>query len=264
MRKFLALMLTVVCVVGLLCACGPAKNNTTEETVTPTATSTPAPTNTPTPSPTPTPDPNCFFKCDFDSKPVGQVVDAYEFADAVTGELAYMLFGGVGSGIGDFAAGKGTNGSGALLVTGRTATWNGIALNIDEKYFGKGLKVSFDACATSLKEDEHEMQISCTTKFQITNSSGRVTMLYPQYNRIVVTSVDGAWVHGEGVVYFPSDIIFDPADSGATPQIYFESPTGKGMEDIIIDNVEMTVIDGVGDYTGFKKYWDEHKPAEEE
>ena len=36
------------------------------------------------------------------------------------------------------------------------------------------------------------------------------------------------------------------------------------MEDIIIDNVEMTVIDGVGDYTGFKKYWDEHKPAEEE
>lgn len=54
MRKFLALLLTVVCVVGLLSACGDAKNNTSEPTAAPTATNTPAPTNTPTPSPTPT------------------------------------------------------------------------------------------------------------------------------------------------------------------------------------------------------------------
>jgi hypothetical protein len=264
MRKFLALMLTVVCVVGLLCACGPAKNNTTEEAVTPTSTPTPAPTNTPTPSPTPTPDPNCFFKSDFDSMPVGQVVDAYEFADAMTPELAFMLFSSVGSGNADCLAGKGMNGTAALVATGRTATWNGIALNIDEKYFGKGLKVSFDASAVSMKEDEHEMQISCTTKFQITNADGRTLTVYPQYNRIVVTSVDGSWVHGEGVVFFPTDIAYDPENSGTIPQIYFESPTGKGKEELYIDNVEMTVIDGVGDYAAFNQYWMEHKPAEEE
>jgi len=265
MRKFLALLLTVVCVVGLLSACGDAKNNTSEPTAAPTATNTPAPTNTPTPSPTPTPDPNTFFKCDFDSKPIGQVVDAYEFADSVTGELAYMLYTGVGSGIADCAAGKGKDGTGALVATGRTATWNGIALNVGEKDFGKGLKVSFDASAVSLKEGVTEMQISCTTKFQVVNAkTGKGTTVYPEYNRIVVTSVNGEWVHGEGVVFFPSDIFFNPDDGGTTPQIYFESPTGNGKEDLYIDNIEMIVIDGVGDYEAFQKYWDEHKPAEEE
>ena len=265
MRKFLALLLTVVCVVGLLSACGAAKNNTTEPTAVPTATNTPAPTNTPTPSPTPTPDPNCFFKCDFDSKPVGQVVDAYEFADSVTGELAYMLFNGVGSAMADFGAGKGMNGTGALVATGRTATWNGIALNLSDKYLGKGFKISFDASATSIKEGDTEMQISCTTKFQAVNpTSGKTGMVYPEYNRIVVTSKDGAWVHGEGVVFFPTDAVIDPEDAGTTPQIYFESPTGKGKEDLYIDNIEITVIDGVGDYAAFLQYWEEHKPAEEE
>ncbi len=264
MRKFLALFLTVVCIVGLLSACGNASDNKTEST-TPTATATPAPTNTPTPSPTPTPDPNCFFKSDFDSKPVGQVVDAYEFADALTGELAYMLFNAVGSGMADFGAGKGKDGTNCLVATGRTATWNGIALNVGEQYFGKGLKVSFDVSATSLKEEDTSMDISLTTKFQVINpKTGNAGMVYPEYNRVVVTSENGAWVHGEGVVFFPSDIIVDPENSGTTPQIYFESPSGKGKEDILIDNVEFTVIDGVGDYAAFLAYWEEHKPVEDD
>lgn len=264
MKKFLALMLTVVCLVSLLAACGDAKNTTPTDNVTPSPTATPEPTSTPTPTPTPTPDPNCFFKCDFDSKPVGLVADNYEFADALTGDLAYMLFSAVGSGMADFGEGKGVNGSNCLVATGRTANWNGIALNVDEAYFGKGMKISFDAKCESMKEDVTEMNVSLTTKFEIETAPGKASMQYPQYNRIIVTSKDGAWVHGEGVIFFPTDIYVDPENAGTTPQLYFECADGKGKEDILIDNLEITLVDGVGNYEAFQAYWEEHKPAEGE
>jgi len=182
----------------------------------------------------------------------------------MTNELAYMLFTGVGNGIADFAAGKGKDGTNCLVATGRTATWNGIALTVPEQYYGKGFTISFDASATSIKDGVTAMDISCTTKFQIMDAAtGTASTVYPEFNRIVITSENGEWVHGEGTVYFPSDVYIDPENAGTIPQIYFESPTGKGKEDIFIDNINITAIDGVGDYAAFQKYWEEHAPVEE-
>ena len=59
-------------------------------------------------------------------------------------------------------------------------------------------------------------------------------------------------------MFLPTDI------SGTTGRLYFECADGKGKEDILIDNLNVTVIDGVGDYEAFTAYWEEHKPAEEE
>ena len=275
MKKKLIFLLTMVLLIGILAACGDAtKNDTpadpTAAPSTPTPTEGPAatdtPTPTPTPSPIPTPDPNCFFKCDFDSAPIGQVIDVAEYKAEIQADptLAYLVFQGIGSALADFGEGKGTNGTNALVCTGRTSNWNGISLSIDEKYYGKGFHVSFDAMAKSDAADVTEMNVSLTTKFQGRNAKGKVTMLYPAYNRIIVTSVDGAWVHGEGDVFFPSDPDTDPENAGTIPQMYFECADGTGLEDIYIDNLEITIIDGVGDQDAFNAYWEEHKPEDAE
>ncbi|MBP5489468.1 MAG: hypothetical protein J6Y10_02575 [Lachnospiraceae bacterium] len=266
--KKIALLLTLVLIVGMLSACGSANNTPSDSGSTPTTAATPTPegpTNTPTPSPTPTPDPNCFFKCDFDSAPEGLFLkDATEENQGLVEQdpsLVYLLFGGIGSGMADFGKGLGVDGSNCLVCTGRTNSWNGISMDIDPKWYGKGFKISFDAKCVSMKEGVTDMLVSLTTQFQYIKDKEAGTAsstVYPAYNRITGTSSDGKWIHCEGTVFLPTDI------SGTTGRLYFECADGKGKEDILIDNLNVTVIDGVGDYEAFNAYWEEHKPAEEE
>lgn len=274
--KKIALLLTLVLLVGMLSACGSANNTSSDSGTTPKAeqpTNTPteaAPTNTPTPSPTPTPDPNTYFKSDFDSAPFGKLMDdkGEDIVEAVKGNfgLVYLMFDQVGAGLASVSKDQGKDGSACLVATGRTATWNGIAITVDPKWFGKGFKVSFDAKCTSNKEGVTDMLVSMTTKFEYykDKEKGTHTTDYPAYNRVTGTSVNGEWVHCEGTVFLPTDIYIDPETQASTAQIYFECADGNGKEDIFIDNLEIILTDGVGDYEAFNAYWEEHKPAEEE
>ena len=78
MKKWVAMLLTLVLIVGMLCACGSANNsnNSNSNTENATPTNTPIP-ETPTPSPTPTPTPIYYFKCDFDSAPEGLLLNQF-------------------------------------------------------------------------------------------------------------------------------------------------------------------------------------------
>ena len=276
MKTKLMLVLTLVLLVGVLSACGD-KNTTTNTTggttppaeTTPVQEATPAPTNTPTVTPTPTPDPNAFFASDFDNYTYGLIIDdkAEDVSVAVKSDptLAYLLFDQVGAGMADLAVGKGVDGSNCLVATARNASWNGIALAIDPKWFGKGFKISFDAKAVSEKEGVNDMLVSCTTKFEILNpDTGAHPMKYPAYNRATGHSIDGEWVHCEQTVFFPTDIYINPDTGVSQAQMFFECADGKGLEDVYIDNLTITVVDGVGDWAAFEAYWEEHKPAEEE
>ena len=272
--KKIALLLTLILAVGMLTACGSANNTSSDSGTTPKAeqpTNTPteaAPTNTPTPSPTPTPDPNTFFKSDFDSDFVGLLLDDVneEVAAAVKGDgkLVYLMFDQVGNGMATISEDQGVNGSACLVATGRTAAWNGIAITMHQKWYGKGFKVSFDAKCTSLKDGITDMLVSLTTKFEILKEDGSThSMQYPAYNRVTGVSQNGEWVHCESVIYLPSNIYLDPDTQTSNAQIYFECADGKGKEDIYIDNLEIIATDGIGDYEAFNAYWEEHKPEEE-
>ena len=270
--KKTALLLTLVLIVGLLSACGSASNNsttTTDPTATPTTaqptnTPTPAPpTDTPTPSPSPTPDPNCFFKCDFDSAPEGLLLkdaDPENAAMIESGpEYTYLLFNQIGAAFADFGEGRGVDGTNCLVATGRNGTWHGISIDVDSKWFGKGFIVSFDGKCESMKEGVNEMTVSFTTQFQYLKEDGSKSgTVYPAYNRVTGVSVDGAWVHCENTIFLPTDLV------EGTARLYFECADGKGKEDILIDNLSITLTDGVGTYEQFEAYWAEHAPAEEE
>ena len=271
MKKF-ALLLTLLLVVGMLAACGSANNTPSDSGTTPAPTNTPTealPTDTPTPSPSPTPDPNCYFKSDFESAPDGLLLkDKSEeiiSAIGVDPKLQYLLFDQVGAGMAAIGEGKGKDGTNCLVATGRTANWNGIAIPVDQKWYGKGFQISFDAKCVSAKEDVNEMLVSLTTKFEAwkDKEAGRHSTQYPAYNRITGTSKDGEWIHCEGTVFLPDDIYVDPETNASTAQLYFECADGVGKEDIYIDNLSITIVDGVGDYEAFNAYWEEHKPAEE-
>ena len=270
--KKIALLLTLVLIVGMLAACGSANNTPSDSGTTPTtppATNTPAPTDSPTPSPTPTPDPNCYFKSDFDTAPEGLLLKdkSEEIVSAIGADpkLQYLLFDQVGAGMAAIGAGQGKDGSNCLVATGRTASWNGIAITVDQKWYGKGFKISFDAKCESQKEGVTEMLVSLTTKFEAwkDKEAGKHSTQYPAYNRITETSKDGEWVHFEGTVFLPDDIYVDPETNASTAQLYFECADGTGKEDIYIDNLTITICDGVGDFEAFNAYWEEHKPAEE-
>lgn len=271
--KKIALLLTLVLIVGMLSACGSANNTPSDSGSTPTTAATPTPegpTSTPTPSPTPTPDPNCYFKCDFDSAPEGLLLKDKEEAisAAITEDykLVYLFFDQIGAGMADFSADGGKNGSGCLVATGRSASWNGIAITVDPKWYGKGFKVSFDARCTSIKEGVTDMLVSMTTQFEVytDKEAGKHSVQYPAYNRVTGTSSNGEWVHCENTIFLPTDIYLDSETNQSTARIYFECADGKGKEDIFIDNLSITLVDGIGDYEAFKAYWEEHKPAEEE
>jgi len=269
--KKTALLLTLVLIVGLLSACGSADNSssggdaTTAPTTSAEATNTPttAPTDTPTPSPTPTPEANIYLKCDFDSAPVGFVLDDAEEDIVATIKddptCVYLLFSQIGAAYADFGEGVGMDGTNCLKATGRNGTWHGIALNIDPKWYGKGFEISFDAKCVSMKDGVTDMLVSCTTQFQPLKEDGSAgSTVYPAYNRATGTSSDGAWVHCENTVFLPTDI------AEGTARIYFECADGKGKEDILIDNLSIKIVDGVGDYAAFEAYWEEHAPVEEE
>ena len=135
--KKIALLLTLLLVVGMLAACGSANNTPSDSGTTPAPTNTPTealPTDSPTPSPTPTPDPNCYFKSDFDSAPEGLLLKdkSEDIVGAINADpkLMYLLFDQVGSGMSAIGVGQGKDGTNCLLATGRTATWNGIAITV--------------------------------------------------------------------------------------------------------------------------------------
>lgn len=269
--KKTALLLTLVLIVGLLSACGSANNtsSTTDPTATPTTaqpTDSPTPvppTDTPTPSPTPTPDPNCYFSSDFDSAPEGLIlkeIDAEKLATIEENyEFTYLLFNQIGAAYADFGQGRGVNGTNCLVATGRNGLWHGISLDVDPKWYGKGFIVSFDAKSESMKDGVTDMNISFTTQFQYIKEDGTASgTVYPALNRVTGVSSNGEWVHCEGTVFLPSDI------SGTSARLYFECSTGKGKEDILIDNLTMIATDGVGNYEEFLAYWEAHQPEAEE
>ena len=266
--KKIALLLTLVLIVSMLSACGSANNTPSDSGTTPTdVPNTPTPTSTPTPTPTPE---TIYFKSDFDSAPEGLLLEDKDAAtvDAINKDykLVYLLFDQIGAGMADYSADGGKNGSGCLVATGRTASWNGIAITVDPKWFGKGFKVSYDAKCTSIKEGVTDMLISMTTQFEVylDRDKGTHEVVYPAYNRATGTSSNGEWVHIENTLFLPTDIYMDPETKQSTARIYFECADGKGKEDIFIDNLTITMVDGVGDYEAFNAYWEEHKPAEEE
>lgn len=262
--KKLALLLTLVLIVGMLCACGSANNsnNSNSNTENATPTNTPIP-ETPTPSPTPTPTPIYYFKCDFDSAPEGLLLNDLdaESAECIKNDptTVYLAFGQVGSGMADFGEGKGKDGSNCLVATGRNSNWNGISITVDPKWYGKGFKVSFDGKCVSQKDGVTDMLVSLTTQFQYIKEDGTASgTVYPAYNRATGTSSNGEWVHCENTVFIPTNI------NGNTAQLYFECADGRGKEDILIDNLVIELVDGIGDYNAFEAYWAEHAPVEEE
>lgn len=133
-----------------------------------------------------------------------------------------------GSSMSSFAEGMGTEGDGALKVSGRTAAWNGIVLSQGYfEHYGYMLYVSYD-CMT----ENGGQTISCTSSFDVNKSTQ-----YPSTeNTRVSTSVlkAGEWTHAEGYMTMFSNM--DPESF----KIYWE--TGDNTDDFYLDNVQVRIM----------------------
>lgn len=253
MRKAIGLALAAVLSMSLLVGCSEDKGGTATPTVAPTTAPTTAPTEaptpeataTPTPEPTPEIDPNVIIIADFDSDSTGVLIQLSNFPDMVGADTTPMFFSSMGNGVGEFAEGKGVDGSNCMVVTGRSSDWHGISLAVGREYFGKGFKVSYDAMF--LSEEVTEATISLTSKFMTQKEDGTTSTHYPGYNRAADYSVTaGEWTHIEGTIYFPTDVYFDENDGATSAVVYFELP--QTSDDFYLDNISITVVDGVGDF----------------
>lgn len=261
MKKALSLILSLMMVMALLVGCGdnvdkkedptPTTAPTAEATPTeePAPTDTPAPTETPTPEPTPEVDMNVFLKMDFDNDSTGTLILLGSYPDKVAPKYAPMFFSSMGDAYGELAADKGADGDACLFVTGRTSDWNGVSITVPVDMMGKGFKVSYDAMIDG-SEAEDDAFISLTTSFRVKvvaeDGSESTSTKYPGGNRVNGELTVGEWAHFEGEIYFPTDAFVDPEDGGTNMIMYFERPATKAG--FYIDNLEITVIDGIGDF----------------
>lgn len=270
MKKVLSLALSLILVMALLAGCGEKVDDDKKEDATPTPSQsteapsptpedTPTPENTPTPEATPTPevDPNLFLKADFDSDSQGTMISESDYPDMTAPDTTPLFFSGMGSATGEFAEGAGVDGSNCMLVTGRADTWNGISCTVPAEMFGKGYHFSFDVKFTS--EELEKATLSLTTKFNTLDGDSPVAH-YPDYNRVANSEVPvNEWVHLEGTVYFPTDTYTNPEDGNYNALFYFELAESK--DDFYLDNLEITVVDGIGDFATMEEKKDEISAA---
>lgn len=268
MKKVLSLALSLMLVMALLVGCGEKVEDENKDATptptqaaasTPTPEATPTPEETPTPEPTPTPDvdPNLFLKADFDSDSQGTMISESDYPTMTAPDTTPLFFGSMGSSAADFAEGVGVDGSNCLIVSGRADTWNGISYTVPEAMFGKGYHFSFDAMFTS--EELTEATISLTTKFNTLDGDSPVAH-YPDYNRVSKANIPvNEWVHMEGTVYFPTDTYINPEDGNYNALFYFELAESK--DDFYLDNIEITVVDGIGDFATMEEKKEEIRTA---
>lgn len=267
MKKVLSLALSLILVMALLAGCGEKVDDDKDVSPTPTQAAassptpeaTPTPEETPTPEPTPTPevDPNLFLKADFDSDSQGTMISESDYPTMTAPDTTPLFFSGMGSATGDFAEGMGVDGSNCMIVSGRADTWNGIACTVPEEMFGKGYHFSFDVMFTS--ETLTKATLSLTTKFNIMEGDTAAAH-YPDYNRVSNSAVPvNEWVHMEGTVYFPSDTYTNPEDGNYNALFYFELAESK--DDFYLDNLEITVVEGIGDFATMEEMKEEIRTA---
>ncbi len=257
MKKVLALALSLILVAAMFAGCGEKAGDstttpsptqaTTSPATTPDTTTTPEATATPEATPTPEVDPNLFLKADFDSESSGVMISQSDYPDMTSPDTTALFFSSMGSAVGDFAEGEGVDGSNCMIVTGRADTWNGISCTVPESMFGKGYHFSFDVRFTS--EELESATISLTTKFN-TFDGESATAHYPDYNRVAGTVAVNEWVHMEGTVYYPTDTYTVPDDGNYNAVFYFE--LAESTDDFYIDNLEITIVDGIGDFAAME------------
>ena len=146
---------------------------------------------------------------------------SFETADDLKG------FVGMGSSSGKIAADSGKDGSGCLAVTGRSDTWNGIAVTNELfDHYGYMLRVSYDCML------ENGGSISCTPTFTCNGGTW-----YPsgENDRVVCENMEaGKWYHAEGYMTLYSDM-----EKGSY-RFYWESP--DNTDNFYLDNVRIEVL----------------------
>ncbi|MCR5685510.1 MAG: hypothetical protein K6G81_08865 [Lachnospiraceae bacterium] len=145
-------------------------------------------------------------------------------------------FTGMGGAMARIVADGGSDSDGGLEVSGRTDTWNGIALPNDLfEHYGYYLKVSYD-CMT-----EKGGTISCTPTF---NCNGGTHYPSGENDRVVCENMEGGkWYHAEGIMTMYSNM------DKSSYMIYWEYP--DNTDNFYLDNIKVEILytKPAGEYT---------------